>query len=101
MQSDAADQVYNMGSDRYQMGHGRDNAMGDVGNAIDSQNQSLIDAQRRDFERLTGAPQDQYSQMLAALSSLTGSGTTTSSYNHGMFDYLNAGAGMFGMGKGG
>ena len=99
MRSDAADQVYNMGSDRYQMGQDALNAMGDVGSQIDSQNQSLIDAQRRDFERLTGAPQDQYQQMLAALSSLTGSGTTTSSYEPGAFDYLKAGTGMFGLGK--
>ena len=44
-----------MGSDRQQMGMDAHNAMGDVGNAIDNQNQSPIDAQRRDFERLTGA----------------------------------------------
>ena len=60
---DAADQVYNMGSDRYQMGMDAHNAMGDVGNAIDSRTR-LIDAQRRDFERLTGAPQDQYAKCL-------------------------------------
>ena len=99
MQFDAANQLYGMGSDRFNMGQDALNAMGDVGNQIDAQNQSLIDAQRRDFERLTGAPQDQYSQMLQALSALSGGGTQTSSYNPGMFDYLKAGTSMFGLGK--
>ena len=100
MQFDAANQLYGMGNDRFNMGQDALDAMGDVGGQIDAQNQSLIDAQRRDFEKLTGAPQDQYNQMLQALSALSGGGTQSSSYNPGMFDYLKAGAGMFGMGKG-
>ena len=99
MQYDAANQLYNMGGDRWQMGQDALSAMSDVGQRIDDTNQTLIDQQRSEFERLTGAPQDQYSQMLAALSSLSGGGTTTSSYNPGMFDYLKAGTSLFGLGK--
>lgn len=99
MQFDAANQAYNMGGDRWKMGQDAMNSMQGVGNSIDQQQQSLIDKTRADFERLAGAPQDQYSQMLAALSSLTGGGTTTESYNPGAFDFLKAGSGLFGMGK--
>jgi hypothetical protein len=99
MQFDAANQAYNMGGDRWQMGQDAMNSMQGVGSSIDEQNQALIDRQRQDFERLTGAPQAQYDQMLAALSSLTGGGTTTEGYTPGAFDYLKAGAGFMGMGK--
>ena len=99
MQYDAANQLYNMGGDRWQMGQDALASMNDVGQRIDDTNQTLIDQQRDEFNRLTGAPQDQYSQMLQALSALSGSGTTTSQYNPGMFDYLKAGTSLFGLGK--
>ena len=99
MQYDAANQLYNMGGDRWQMGQDALSAMNDVGQRIDDTNQTLIDQQRSEFDRLTGAPQDQYAQMLQALSALSGGGTTTSQYNPGMFDYLKAGTSLFGLGK--
>ena len=88
-----------MGGDRWQMGQDALSAMNDVGQRIDDTNQTLIDQQRSEFDRLTGAPQDQYAQMLQALSALSGGGTTTSQYNPGMFDYLKAGTSLFGLGK--
>lgn len=95
----AAQGMYDMGGDRWQMGQDALSSMNDVGQRIDSTNQTLLDQYRSEFDRLTGAPQDQYQQMLGALSALSGGGTTTSQYNPGMFDYLKAGTSLFGLGK--
>jgi hypothetical protein len=97
MQFDAANQLYGMGNDRWNMGQSAINNMGQVGSQIDNLNQTLIDQQMGMFMNQQGAPQAQYQQMLGALGALSGGGTQ--SYNPGVFDYLKAGTSMFGIRK--
>ena len=97
MQYDAANQFYNMGGDRWNMAQNAVDNMQQVGDYTNNLNQTLIDQQRAMFENQANAPQQQYQQMLAALSSLSGGGTQ--SYEPGVFDYLKAGTSLFGIGK--
>jgi hypothetical protein len=91
-QMSAAQGLYGMGQDRWNMGQNALNQMSDVGGQIDDLNQNLINQQIQMFMNQQGAPQAQFQNMLGPLSALSGGGTQ--SYNPGKMDYLGAGAGL-------
>ena len=103
MQYDAANQLYNMGGDRYDMGQEATANLAGVGNQVDQINQGLINQIQQQFMTQQNAPQTQYQQMLAAMSGMPNFGGTQT-YNPGFFDYASMGAGLGGAylgGKGG
>ena len=85
----AAQGLYGMGQDRWNMGQNALNQMGEVGSEIDAVNQNLINQQIQMFMNQQQAPFKQYSNMLGALSGLSGGGSQT--YNPGKMDYLGMG----------
>jgi hypothetical protein len=90
----AAQGLYGMGQDRWNMGQNALNQMGQVGSEIDDLNQNLINQQIQMVMNQQGAPQSQFQNMLGPLSALSGGGTQ--SYNPGKMDYLSLGAGTAG-----
>lgn len=95
MQYDAANQLYNMGGDRYDMGQEATANLAGVGNQVDQINQGLINQIQQQFMTQQNAPQAQYQQMLAAMSGMPNFGGTQT-YNPGFFDYASLGAGLGG-----
>ena len=95
MQYDAANQLYNMGGDRYDMGQEATANLAGVGNQVDQINQGLINQIQQQFMTQQNAPQAQYQQMLAAMSEMPNFGGTQT-YNPGFFDYASLGAGPCG-----
>jgi hypothetical protein len=93
-QMSAAQGLYGMGQDRWNMGQNALNQMSDVGGQIDDFNQSLINQQIQMFMNQQGAPQAQFQNMLGPLSALSGGGTQ--SYNPGKMDYLGMGTQLAG-----
>ena len=100
MQYDAANQLYNMGGDRYDMGQEATANLANVGNQVDQINQGLINQIQDMFMTQQNAPQAQYQQMLAAMSGQPNWGGTQT-YNPGFFDYASLGAGVAGSWLGG
>lgn len=100
MQYDAANQLYNMGGDRYDMGQEATANLAGVGNQVDQINQGLINQIQQQFMTQQNAPQAQYQQMLAAMSGMPNFGGTQT-YNPGFFDYASLGAGVGGAYLGG
>jgi hypothetical protein len=90
----AAQGLYGMGQDRWNMGQNALNQMGQVGSEIDDLNQNLINQQIQMFMNQQGAPQSQFQNMLGPLSALSGGGTQ--SYNPGKMDYLGMGTQLAG-----
>lgn len=102
-QMSAAQQMYGMGNDRWNMGQDAVNNMANVGNQIDQINQGFANQIQEFFNNQQNAPQQQFQQMLAAMSGQPNWGGTQS-YNPGFFDYAGLGAGVAGSwlgGKGG
>ena len=93
-QMSAAQGLYGMGQDRFNMGQNALNQMGQVGSEIDDLNQNLINQQIQMFMNQQGAPQSQFQNMLGPLSALSGGGTQN--YNPGKMDYLGMGTGLAG-----
>lgn len=91
----AAQGVYGMGNDRWNMGQDQVDKMAGVGNSIDQINQGYINQAMQAFLNQQNAPQEQYQQMLAAMSGMPNFGGTQS-YNPGFFDYASLGAGLGG-----
>ena len=99
-QMSAAQQMYGMGNDRWQMGQDAVNSMSGVGNQIDQINQGYLNSIQDMFMNQQNAPQDQFKQMIAAMSGQPNWGGTQS-YNPGFFDYAGLGAGVAGSWLGG
>lgn len=94
-QMSAAQQMYGMGNDRWQMGQDAVNNMAGVGNQIDQINQGYLNSIQDMFMNQQNAPQDQFKQMVAAMSGQPNWGGTQS-YNPGFFDYASLAAGTAG-----
>ena len=90
----AAQMLYGMGNDRFNMGQSALNSMGQVGSEIDAINQQLIDQQYQMFQNQQNAPLERYQSNLGALGALGGSGTQT--YTPGKMDYLGMGTSLAG-----
>ena len=97
MQNSAANNVYQMGQDRWGMAQNATDALGQAGAQVDNINQGLANSIQDVWNQQTGAGQEQYSQFLAALAGAPqGDTTSTSTKNPGLFDYLSLGAGAAG-----
>lgn len=99
-QMSAAQNMYGMGNDRFQMGQEATQNLANVGNQVDQINQGMINQIQQMFMNQQGAPQAQYQQMLAAMSGMPNFGGTQT-YNPGFFDYAGLAAGMGGSYLGG
>ena len=97
LKNDAANNLYQMGGDRWDMAQNATDAMAKAGNQVDGINQNLIDAVRDQWNTTTGAGQDQFNQYLAAvMGAPQGDSTSTTTKNPGAFDYISAGLGAAG-----
>lgn len=99
-QMSAAQNMYGMGNDRFQMGQEATQNLANVGNQVDQINQGMINQIQQMFMNQQNAPQAQYQQMLAAMSGMPNFGGTQT-YNPGLFDYAGLGAGLGGAYLGG
>ena len=99
-QMSAAQNLYGMGNDRWNMGQNQVDKMAGVGSQIDRINQGYINQSMQAFLNQQNAPQQQYQAMLGAMSGMPNFGGTTS-YNPGFFDYASLGAGLGGAYLGG
>jgi hypothetical protein len=99
-QMSAAQNMYGMGNDRFQMGQEATQNLANVGNQVDQINQGMINQIQQMFMNQQNAPQGQYQQMLAAMSGMPNFGGTQT-YNPGFFDYASLAAGMGGSAMGG
>jgi len=91
----AAQNMYGMGNDRWNLGQQANQNMANVGNQIDQMNQGYLNSIQQMFNNQQNAPQQQFQQMLAAMSGQPNWGGTQS-YNPGLFDYASLGAGLGG-----
>ena len=102
-QMSAAQNMYGMGNDRWNMGEQANQNMANVGSQVDQINQGYLNQIQNMFNNQQNAPQQQFQQMLAAMSGQPNWGGTQS-YNPGFFDYASLAAGTAGSifgGKGG
>jgi hypothetical protein len=105
MQNSAANNIYNMGQDRWNMAQNATDALGQAGAQVDNINQNLANATQDVWNQQVNAGQDQFSQFMSAIMG-AGTGDSTSTQtgtkNPGFFDYASlaaGGAGSFFGGK--
>jgi hypothetical protein len=107
MQNSAANNIYSMGQDRWNMAQTATDSLGRAGSQVDAINQGLADATQNVWNQQVNAGQNQFNQYLAALAGAPqgdSTSTQTGTKNHGFFDYASLGAGAAGSffgGKGG
>lgn len=99
-QMSAAQNMYGMGNDRFQMGQEATQNLANVGNQVDQINQGMINQIQQMFMNQQNAPQAQYQQMLAAMSGMPNFGGTQS-YNPGVYDAIGLATGLGGAFMGG
>jgi hypothetical protein len=99
-QMSAAQNMYGMGNDRWNMGQQANENMAKVGSQVDQINQGYLNQIQNMFSDQQNAPQQQFQQMLAAMSGVPNFGGTQT-YNPGFFDYASLGAGLGGSYLGG
>ena len=97
MQNSAANNVYQMGQDRWGMAQNATDALGQAGAQVDNINQGLANSIQDVWNQQVNAGQNQFNQYLAALAGAPqGDSTSTSTKNPGFFDYASLGAGAAG-----
>jgi len=97
MQNSAANSVYGMGQDRWNMAQNATDALAQGGAQVDAINQNLANSTQDVWNQQVNAGQDQFNQYLAALAGAPqGDTTSTTSKQPGVFDYLSTGAGAAG-----
>jgi hypothetical protein len=92
-QMSAAQNMYGMGNDRWNMGEKANQNMANVGSQIDQINQGYLNQIQNMFNNQQNAPQQQFQQMLAAMSGQPNWGGTQT-YNPGFFDYAGLATGL-------
>jgi hypothetical protein len=90
-QFNAANNLYGMGNDRWNMTNNMNQQLAGVGNQIDGINNGILNDQFQQFMNQSNAPWQNYQSMLGALSGVAGGGGQTQSYSPGKMDFLGMG----------
>jgi hypothetical protein len=94
----AAGQMGQLGQQAFNTGQSIQQQQMQQGMMQQAMQQQLIDAARQQYQGYTGAPQAALSAPLQALGQTPVPQSQTTTSKPGLFDYLGAGMGMFGLG---
>ena len=89
-QFNAANNLYGMGNDRWNMTNNMNQQLAGVGNQIDGINNGILQDQYNQFMQQANAPWQNF-QSMAGLLGAMGTGGQTQSYSPGKMDYLGMG----------